>query len=77
VIELDYADLVANKDLSSEVLEAYGQHGLGILTVSGVPGTAFVVFISVEINANRLLGETGKVITISPTCSKSPSGRVS
>lgn len=38
VVELTYSDLVAGKDLSAEIKQAYGPDGLGILTVSGVPG---------------------------------------
>ncbi|GAB5033508.1 Hypothetical protein NocV09_01400420 [Nannochloropsis oceanica] len=38
LVELQYENLVANKDLSAEIEEAFGDYGLGILTVSGVPG---------------------------------------
>jgi len=37
VVRLQYADLMAGKDMGKEIEEAYGPKGLGILTVSGVP----------------------------------------
>lgn len=37
LVSLAYADLVAGKDLSKEIFEAYGPGGLGALTISGVP----------------------------------------
>lgn len=40
VVTLQYADLVAGKDLSSEILRAYGPKGLGALTIAGIPGYA-------------------------------------
>lgn len=38
VVTLQYEDLVAGKDLTAEILEAYGPGGVGLLCVSGVPG---------------------------------------
>ncbi len=38
VVVLTYEDLLARKDLTNDIKEAYGKDGLGILTVSGVPG---------------------------------------
>jgi isopenicillin N synthase-like dioxygenase len=38
VVELDYNDLVAGKDLSAEVERAFGVDGAGLLTVKNVPG---------------------------------------
>jgi isopenicillin N synthase-like dioxygenase len=38
VVEIDYNDLVAGADLSDKIQIAYGIDGLGILTVSNVPG---------------------------------------
>mmetsp|Transcript_3834 Transcript_3834/g.14531 ORF Transcript_3834/g.14531 Transcript_3834/m.14531 type:complete len:364 (-) Transcript_3834:166-1257(-) len=40
VVNLDYADLVQNKDLSSLIQQAFGSDGYGILTVSNVPRVA-------------------------------------
>jgi isopenicillin N synthase-like dioxygenase len=37
VVTLSYADLVAGKDLTNEIYEAYGPDGLGALTVSDIP----------------------------------------
>lgn len=37
-VTLEYAALVRGDDLSAKIEEAYGVDGLGILTVSGVPG---------------------------------------
>jgi isopenicillin N synthase-like dioxygenase len=38
IICLPYADLLAGVDLSEKIGEAYGFDGIGLLTVSGVPG---------------------------------------
>jgi isopenicillin N synthase-like dioxygenase len=38
VVEIDYNELVAGVDLSDKIQIAYGEDGLGILTVSNVPG---------------------------------------
>lgn len=38
LVELRYDDLLAHKDLSAQIEAAFGEHGLGLLTVSGVPG---------------------------------------
>jgi hypothetical protein len=38
VVSLDYNDLVANRDLSEPLYEAYGPMGLGALTVRNIPG---------------------------------------
>lgn len=35
---LDYQDLLSGKDLSSQILEAYCNNGLGLLTVKNIPG---------------------------------------
>jgi isopenicillin N synthase-like dioxygenase len=40
VVVIDYADLVAGKDLSKEIERAYGFEGLGLLAVRGVPSFA-------------------------------------
>jgi hypothetical protein len=37
VVTLDYNDLVAGKDLSAQIAEAYGFDGIGVLTVKNVP----------------------------------------
>ena len=37
VVTLDYNDLIANKNLSSKIEEAFGISGLGVLTVKNVP----------------------------------------
>lgn len=37
VVELDYNDLVAGKDLTAQIAEAYGFDGVGVLTVKNVP----------------------------------------
>lgn len=37
VVTLQYEDLVNGVDLTHKIEEAYGYHGLGLLTVSGVP----------------------------------------
>ena len=37
LVTLAYADLAAGKDLTADVLRAYGPSGLGALTVSGIP----------------------------------------
>ena len=37
LVTLKYEDLVADKDLSEQLYEAYGPNGLGALTVSGIP----------------------------------------
>ena len=37
VVLLEYEDLIANKDLTASIAEAYGFEGLGILAVRGVP----------------------------------------
>ena len=37
IIELDYDDLVNEKDLSDKIEKAYGKDGLGILLVNNVP----------------------------------------
>ena len=37
LITLDYHDLVACKDLSKQIEQAFGEHGLGILAVANVP----------------------------------------
>jgi hypothetical protein len=39
-VNLDYADLLSSKDLSSAINEAFGPSGLGLLTVSSVPDYA-------------------------------------
>ena len=38
VVELRYEDLVSGVDVSALISEAYGFEGIGLLTVSGVPG---------------------------------------
>ncbi len=38
VVELRYEDLLAGVDVSASIEEAYGFNGIGLLTVSGVPG---------------------------------------
>ncbi len=38
VVEIPYEDLAAGKDLSHLIAQAYGFDGIGLLTVSGVPG---------------------------------------
>ena len=38
VVVLDYNDLVNKVDLSEQIEKAYGESGLGILTVSNIPG---------------------------------------
>jgi len=38
IVCLRYEDLLAEKDLTEQIGEAYGFDGLGLLTVSGVPG---------------------------------------
>lgn len=38
VVEISYQDLVAGVDLSESIAQAYGFNGIGLLTVSGVPG---------------------------------------
>lgn len=38
VVELDYNSLIAGDDLSSQIAEAYGHDGVGVLTVRNVPG---------------------------------------
>lgn len=38
VVQLDYNDLVAGKDLTAEIERAYGMDGVGVLTVKNVPG---------------------------------------
>jgi hypothetical protein len=38
VVTLRYEDLIAGKDLTDEIFEAYGPDGLGALTISGIPG---------------------------------------
>jgi len=40
VVVLEHADLVAGKDLTDDILRAYGPGGVGILFVRGVPGLA-------------------------------------
>jgi hypothetical protein len=40
VVTLQYADLVSGKDLSKDILAAYGPKGLGALTIAGIPGYA-------------------------------------
>lgn len=47
IVELKYEELVANVDLTASIAEAYGFEGIGLLTVSGVPGL-------VEARANLL-----------------------
>lgn len=37
LVTLSYDDLIAGKDLTADVLRAYGPDGLGALTVSGIP----------------------------------------
>src|SRR5437868_5333827 len=37
VVTLDYNDLIAGKDLSAQIAEAYGVDGIGVLTVKNVP----------------------------------------
>lgn len=37
VVTLKFEDLVAGKDLTEEIYEAYGPDGLGALTISGIP----------------------------------------
>jgi isopenicillin N synthase-like dioxygenase len=37
IVCLKYSDLLAEKDLSLQISEAFGEHGLGILAVTGVP----------------------------------------
>lgn len=34
---LDYADLVAGKDLSASIEQGFGYHGIGLLAVKNVP----------------------------------------
>jgi isopenicillin N synthase-like dioxygenase len=38
VVTLDYQDLASGKDLTSQIAEAYGFDGIGVLTVKNVPG---------------------------------------
>lgn len=38
VVRLNYQDLVDKKDLRAEIAAAYGDEGLGLLTVTGIPG---------------------------------------
>jgi len=38
VVEISYEDLLAGVDLSDSIAKAYGFDGIGLLTVSGVPG---------------------------------------
>eukprot|EP01063_Lacrimia_lanifica_P018052 TRINITY_DN25014_c0_g1_i1.p1 TRINITY_DN25014_c0_g1~~TRINITY_DN25014_c0_g1_i1.p1 ORF type:complete len:366 (+),score=130.29 TRINITY_DN25014_c0_g1_i1:57-1154(+) len=40
VVVLQYADLVAGKDLAEEIGRAFGRDGIGLLGVAGVPGFA-------------------------------------
>jgi hypothetical protein len=40
VVTLQYADLVSGKDVSKDILAAYGPKGLGALTIAGIPGYA-------------------------------------
>lgn len=40
LVTLKYEDLVAGKDLTKEISEAFGVNGLGALTISGIPGYA-------------------------------------
>ncbi len=40
LVSVRHADLVAGKDLSGEILRAYGPDGLGALSISGIPGYA-------------------------------------
>lgn len=40
VVTLQYADLASGKDLSKDILAAYGPKGLGALTIAGIPGYA-------------------------------------
>lgn len=40
LVRLDYHELVAGKDLTQQVAEAYGPHGLGVLTIKNIPGYA-------------------------------------
>jgi isopenicillin N synthase-like dioxygenase len=47
VVVLKYEDLISNKDLSASIEKAFGENGLGILAVSGVP--------DVESKRSRLL----------------------
>lgn len=41
-VNLDYEDLVVGKDLTALIEKAYGKDGLGLLTVSNVPGVSDV-----------------------------------
>ena len=38
VVSIDFADLVSGKDLSDDILEAYGLAGYGALTIRNIPG---------------------------------------
>lgn len=38
IVEISYEDLLSGKDLTASIAEAYGFDGIGLLTVSGVPG---------------------------------------
>lgn len=40
IVTLQYDDLVAGKDVSEDILQAYGPDGLGALTIAGIPGYA-------------------------------------
>ena len=42
-VDLAYSDLAAGRDLSDKIREAFGEDGLGILTVSGVPGVGRLI----------------------------------
>ena len=37
VVVVEYADLLADKDLSTEIERAFGYDGVGVLAVRGVP----------------------------------------
>jgi hypothetical protein len=38
VVSLDFLDLVQGKDLSADILTAYGDGGFGALTIRNIPG---------------------------------------
>ena len=40
LVIIEYADLVAGKDLSEVILRAFGTEGLGALAVRGIPNYA-------------------------------------
>lgn len=38
IVEIDYSDLANEEDLTKSISEAFGVHGIGVLTVKNVPG---------------------------------------